>query len=82
MPLELPTGRELELAEEGLQTLRTAYSPVFFSTAPDGSVHRGLGHLQLEPGKPVLLVGNHQVVPLDVGFIVAQVGTLHPRMYQ
>jgi hypothetical protein len=73
VPLELPTAREFELAVEGLGNLRSVYSPVFFSTAVDGTVVQGLGNLKLEPGKPVLLVGNHQVVPVDVGFIVSEV---------
>lgn len=72
-PIELPTAREFELAERDLGNLRTAYSPVFFSTREDGTVEQGLGNLALKAGEPVILVGNHQTVPLDTGFHVAEV---------
>ena len=70
---ELPTPREFELAENDMANLRKAYSPVFFSTKEDGTVEAGLHNLALKRGEPVILVGNHQTVPLDTGFHVAEV---------
>lgn len=70
MPVELPTAAEFAADAESLDTLRSAVSPVFFSTAADGTVEEGLQHLALEAGKPVLLVGNHQTFPIDLGPLV------------
>eukprot|EP00892_Ulva_mutabilis_P002490 jgi/Ulvmu1/12241/UM086_0032.1 len=69
-PVELPTREEYTEDAASLDTLRAATSPVFFSTAADGSVEQGLRHLALEAGRPVLLVGNHQTFPIDLGPLV------------
>lgn len=76
VPVELPTAEEFAADAASLDTLRAAVSPVFFSTAADGSVEEGLRHLALEAGKPVLLVGNHQTFPIDLGPLVAGVRAL------
>lgn len=53
-------------------------SPVFFSTSPSGDVMQGLAGLNLKPGRPVLLVGNHQTIPVDIAPLVEGVRTLTP----
>lgn len=75
-PVELPTAEEFAADAASLDTLRAAVSPVFFSTAADGSVEEGLRHLALKAGKPVLLVGNHQTFPIDLGPLVEGVRAL------
>ena len=53
---------QLEIATEsaGIKVLRRLVSPVYFSTAQDGSVHHGLDMVPTGQ-RPILLVGNHQV---------------------
>jgi hypothetical protein len=51
-------------------------SPVFCSTSENGDIMRGLDALGLEAGKPVLLVGNHQTIPVDIAPLVEGVRTL------
>ena len=45
-------------------------SPVFYSTTAAGDVVHGLEALALEAGTPVLLVGNHQTIPVDIAPLV------------
>lgn len=73
VPIELPTREEFAEDAASLDNLRAAVSPVFFSTTADGSVEQGLQNLCLAAGKPVLLVGNHQTFPIDLGPLVAGV---------
>jgi hypothetical protein len=77
VPISLPTAHEFELAKKDMRTLEQAFSPVYFSTKADGTVELGLQNLAIEAGKPVLLVGNHQTIPLDTGFHVAEVRDTH-----
>jgi hypothetical protein len=72
-PLDLPTPKEFEQAEEGLSGLKQLCSPVFFSTREDGTIEQGLHNLPVQRGEAVLLVGNHQTVPLDTGFHISEV---------
>jgi hypothetical protein len=72
-PISLPTAREVEFATAEMRGLEQAYSPVFFSAKEDGTVEQGLHNLAVKPGEAVLLVGNHQTIPLDTGFHVAEV---------
>ena len=65
-----PSTKELKVAFEGLNGLRSVVSPVFFSTRDDGSVVPGLSAVPFEEGRPVLLVGNHQTIAPDLGFII------------
>lgn len=69
--------------------LRRLVSPVNFSTDSQGRVHRGLAHLP-ESGRPVLYVGNHQTLALDIGFLIEDVvrergilmrGLAHPAVF-
>jgi hypothetical protein len=67
-PIELPTEKELARYGEGTTRLsRRLTSPVFFSTTDSGVVTRGLGGIP--EGRPILFVGNHQTLALDLGVL-------------
>lgn len=70
LPIELPTDTEWRLDASQIDNLKAAVSPVFFSTSADGDILQGLSALNLEAGKPVLLVGNHQTIPVDIAPLV------------
>lgn len=68
--------------------IRRLVSPMFFSTAEDGSTQRGLAGLPND--RPMLLVGNHQTFALDLGLFVEQIvrergflprGLAHPAIF-
>ena len=68
--------------------IRRLVSPVFFSTAEDGSTQRGLAGVPND--RPMLLVGNHQTFALDLGIFVEQIvrecgflprGLAHPAIF-
>jgi len=73
--------------------LRQVTSPVFFSTAEDGGVIQGLSNIPTD--RPVMLVGYHMFLGLELGILVAEFwketgillrGLAHPisvgRMYE
>ncbi|KAK9908919.1 hypothetical protein WJX75_004666 [Coccomyxa subellipsoidea] len=89
-PVELPTPKELDIYADKsyTTTIRRLTSPVFFSTAADGRVQRGLSNLP--DARPMLLVGNHQTFALDLGLMVEQIvrergflprGLAHPAIF-
>lgn len=94
-PIELPTSLELARSGELTNLSRRLTSPVFISTAADGSRAIGLGNVPL-PGdsghdRPVVFVGNHQSLALDMGIFVEEVlkereamlrGLAHPAIFQ
>ena len=68
--------------------IRRLVSPVFFSTAEDGSTQSGLAGVPND--RPMLLVGNHQTFALDLGIFVEQIvrecgflprGLAHPAIF-
>ena len=72
-----------------LNNLKTLQSPVFLSTAEDGTVQQGCGAIPLD--RPLLLVSNHQTYALDIGPLIEgllrQTGLLprgltHPAVFQ
>ena len=69
-----PSRADLERARESLAGLRALTSPVFFSTRPDGKIVRGLDAVPIRQrgSRPILLVGNHQTLAPDLGFLVDQ----------
>ena len=76
LPLELPTSIELKAAMEsgGLSSLKSIVSPVFFSTNPtSGAIEKGLQHLPLGQGRPILFVGNHQLFAPDMPLMIAEI---------
>jgi len=76
--LDFPVPSDEEMSafeEEGAfyNNLIKPFSPVFFSTSPDGAVQRGLGAVPVGgEGRPVLLVGNHQIFGADLGIILRE----------
>jgi len=72
----VPTDEEMEAFEEEgsfYNNLIKPFSPVFFSTSPDGAVQRGLGAVPVGgEGRPVLLIGNHQIFGADLGIILRE----------
>jgi hypothetical protein len=78
LPIELPTGKEWRLDASQIDSLKAAVSPVFYSVADSGEVLRGLAALNLEAGKPILLVGNHQTIPVDIAPLVEGVRCRNP----
>jgi hypothetical protein len=70
LPIELPTDKEWRIDASQIDGLKTVVSPVFYSTSENGDIMRGLDALGLEAGKPVLLVGNHQTIPVDIAPLV------------
>jgi len=97
LPVELPTPKEVDLAmEEGgvlsVANLNRLVSPMFFSTdAETGQVMPGLGGVPTgQPGRPVLLIGNHQLFAPDMPLMVVQFlkekgvllrGLAHPAVF-
>ncbi|CAM0943125.1 unnamed protein product [Alopecurus aequalis] len=84
-----PTRDELEKGIDSLRILNLATDPVFLSTLPDGKIVRGLAGL---PRKgPVVLVGYHMLMALEVVTLVAGVlrstginfhGLGHPFLFE
>lgn len=94
MDWEVPSKEKIEEAAEGTNGIRRLASPIFLSTGPGGNVEVGLRNLRtsvLNKGKPVLFVGNHQLLALDLSLMLEGVwretGTLlrglaHPMLFQ
>jgi pimeloyl-ACP methyl ester carboxylesterase/1-acyl-sn-glycerol-3-phosphate acyltransferase len=89
----LPTDEEMEEFDKQLgYALQTAFSPVFFSIDNAGRVVRGLGGVPSGiEGRPVLLVGNHQLFGADLALLIRQFvkekktlprGLAHPMVFQ
>ena len=76
-------------AERTTALARRLSSPVFISTSPDdGSRALGLGHIPTS--RPLLFVGNHQTLALDLGMLCEQLlrerglllrGLAHPVIF-
>eukprot|EP01023_Acetabularia_acetabulum_P066764 TRINITY_DN9061_c0_g2_i1.p1 TRINITY_DN9061_c0_g2~~TRINITY_DN9061_c0_g2_i1.p1 ORF type:complete len:436 (-),score=50.88 TRINITY_DN9061_c0_g2_i1:360-1667(-) len=71
-PIEIPNLREVDEDFERvfLNLAHRAVSPCFFSTDNNHRVWQGLQHVPC--GEQILLIGNHQPLPLDFSFIVAK----------
>ena len=69
-----PPAETLANVSRSLDSIRRLASPVFLSTR-DGQAIAGLGGLEeaLQSGKPILLVGNHQLIGPDISLLVAEV---------
>jgi pimeloyl-ACP methyl ester carboxylesterase/1-acyl-sn-glycerol-3-phosphate acyltransferase len=92
VPVELPTDAELERYAERTTALgKRLTSPVFLSTAADGSIAYGLGNVpNRQLGKSILFVGNHQTLALDIGVLTEELirqkgilprGLAHPVIF-
>ena len=90
-PVELPTDIELARYTEKLTSLtKRLTSPVFISTHMDGMKTLGLGGLPLQGTRPILFVGNHQTMALDMGVMFEEIlreknmllrGLAHPAIF-
>ena len=87
-----PSPSEASDAVQSLQGLRQVFSPVFYSLdAKSGKVVQGLaGVPDQEDGRPLLFIGNHQTLSLDLGLLVSEVyeqkgllmrGLAHPVLF-
>jgi pimeloyl-ACP methyl ester carboxylesterase len=92
-PIELPTEVELKRSGDLTKLSRTLTSPVFISTAADGSMALGLDNVPLheEYDRPIVFVGNHQSLALDMGIFVEEMlrerrrllrGLAHPAIFR
>uniref|UniRef100_A0A7S0VIS5 AB hydrolase-1 domain-containing protein n=1 Tax=Hemiselmis tepida TaxID=464990 RepID=A0A7S0VIS5_9CRYP len=89
-----PSPEEVRNASDSISILRRMTSPVFLSTdANTGVVELGLRKLnaQLPSTGPVLFVGNHQLMAMDLGVLLdgvyAETGTIlrglaHPMLFE
>lgn len=70
-PIELPTEGELKRYGDRTTSFgRRLASPVFISTSQEGNASLGLGNIPKSgQGRPVLYVGNHQTLALDLGVL-------------
>jgi pimeloyl-ACP methyl ester carboxylesterase/1-acyl-sn-glycerol-3-phosphate acyltransferase len=65
-----PSTKELRVAFEGLNGLRSSSRPCSSARGTTDPVVPGLSAVPFEEGRPVLLVGNHQTIAPDLGFII------------
>lgn len=88
-PVDLPTPGELDAwTARATSTLRRLTSPVFLSTRNDGQIMRGLD--ALPTARPILFIGNHQLMAFDLSMMVEQIyrdtgvlvrGLAHPAIF-
>jgi len=74
-PIELPTDTELRrYADRTTSFGRRLASPIFLSTSAQGELTLGLENIPgPEHDGPVLFVGNHQTLALDLGVLCEQI---------
>ncbi|GMI18294.1 hypothetical protein TrLO_g2786 [Triparma laevis f. longispina] len=73
---ELPTEEaQRRYIEENIAPIRKKQSPKFYSTNSNNNVIGNLNYLPTpkDSGRPVLFVGNHQFLGLDVKLVVAEI---------
>eukprot|EP01041_Mallomonas_annulata_P009671 gene9671-20113_t len=62
-----PTRDEIARGDETIRGLRKALSPIFLQRRKDGTLIEGLEGLPVgSEGRPVLYVGNHQLIGFDI----------------
>jgi pimeloyl-ACP methyl ester carboxylesterase len=76
LPIDIPypSQEDLDKAERDLLgAFAKAFSPVFLSKDKSGNLQRGIADIPLGTGgRPVLLVGNHQLYGLDTGLLIRE----------
>ena len=67
-----PSRKDLDEIDKRLKPLVRGTSPVFLSTAKDGRLEKGIKNVPVskDAGRPVLLVGNHQLYGADLGLLI------------
>ena len=94
-PLQVPLPSPEEVARVDQTLLRNfvgAFSPVFLSRDAAGRLQRGIDNVPVGgAGRPVLLIGNHQLYGLDTPLIIREFlqqrstlvrGLAHPVLFQ
>jgi hypothetical protein len=73
LDVPMPTAKDMEDVERTLGPFLNAMSPVFLTRGKDKLLHRGIENIPtgLE-GRPVLLVGNHQLYGADCAQIIRE----------
>lgn len=72
---KFPSLEQIEKGSEDVERSASLLSPVFCSTGPSGTRSFGLSGVPTPTetgGRPVLLVGNHQLLGLDLGPLVRE----------
>jgi len=73
MDWKFPTESQMKELEESNAFLKKVWSPVFFSTDAAGKTVAGLdGVPNLTDGRPLLFVGNHQLLALDLAPLIIE----------
>jgi len=68
-----PSSQQIQDGLKSLSFFERAFSPVFYSTGPSGNTVYGLdGVPDGTDSKPLLFVGNHQLLALDLGLFIAE----------
>ena len=90
-PIELPTSIELDRSAQRITAIgRRLSSPVFLSTYQDGRMTLGLDALPSPGERPILFVGNHQTLALDMAIMCEEIlrerdimlrGLAHPAIF-
>eukprot|EP00890_Picochlorum_soloecismus_P004874 jgi/Picsp_1/5388/NSC_02748-R1_protein len=90
-PIELPTLIELDRSAQRITGIgRRLSSPVFLSTYQDGTMTLGLDALPSPGERPILFVGNHQTLALDMAIMCEEIlrernimlrGLAHPAIF-
>lgn len=90
-PIELPTSIELDRSAQRITSIgRRLSSPVFLSTYQDGTMTLGLDALPSLGERPILFVGNHQTLALDMAIMCEEIlrernillrGLAHPAIF-
>ena len=74
VPLDVPFPSEADIANAEnsfVNPLRRSFSPIFLSKDVNGNLNLGIDNVPVgHNGRPVLLVGNHQLYGLDTGLLV------------
>lgn len=70
--VKFPCKKDIADIDRQLQPLVRGTSPVFLSTAKGGRIEKGIRQVPVSKdiGRPVLLVGNHQLYGADLGLII------------
>lgn len=73
LDITIPSKKDMEDLERSFGPLLNAVSPIFLSRGKDGMLTRGIDDLPTGlQGRPVLLVGNHQIYGTDCAQIIRE----------
>jgi hypothetical protein len=75
LDVPMPSSKDIAGFDQQFKLLRQSLSPVFLSRGKDNFVRRGLSNVptgSTSNGRPVLLVGNHQLYGADLYFLISE----------